>query len=304
MPYPFEHLRRTLWPVRTGMAFLLYPFDGDGEQFCVEVARPAVVEAGLEPDDARSHSGSQPILEDILNGIASADVVIGVLVGRNQNVFWELGIAHTWKPPTQVLTVDTRTQQQKSRIPFNLQGFRHIVVCDENPPAARQQITERLQCLMQEHEWLREEAVCTARNALGPGELVFAWRWAQQQNFMLPAYRALPENSAYNQPDEASTEPFRNETLRVGPRLLATHMDSIAAGNLCRLGLLACNTSRREGERYFEASFWWTPLGNAVLEKIGVISGETAQQRWEAVRLIPEVRNSRGAYVFGPILQQ
>ena len=286
--------------------FLLYPFEGDGLKFCDDTVKKAVEYAGYEPEDAKKSSGGQPILEDILKGIARARIVIGVLTDKNPNVYWEIGVAHTWKPATQVLTiaracdVDKAKSPDKAKFPFNLQGFRHVVVDDGKPAEAKEIIVKKLHAVVREHDALVEEAVLNARNALGPNELRLLVQRGKQLNFVLNAHAAISGVDLFSTPEGYELSTFTNEKLSAGPRLLATHIDGLSVGQLCRLGVLACNTAQRP-EVIVEFSFYWTPLGNRVLELLGVIDRAEVERRWNG---IPEaIRFGRGAHVFGPIVQ-
>lgn len=55
---------------------------------------------------------------------AQARIVIADITGRNANVFYELGLAHTVGKDVLLLT------QAVSDIPFDLNRFRHIVYAD------------------------------------------------------------------------------------------------------------------------------------------------------------------------------
>src|SRR6185503_8689366 len=67
--------------------------------------------------------GGGHIIEDILKGIASSELIIADVTGRNANVYYELGIAHMAKPIEKVILLS----QNVDEIPFDLRQFRHIV---------------------------------------------------------------------------------------------------------------------------------------------------------------------------------
>jgi len=60
------------------------------------------------------------VVESIWKGICQADIVIADVTGRNPNVFYELGIAHTLGKDTILIT------QNFKDIPFDIQYLRHI----------------------------------------------------------------------------------------------------------------------------------------------------------------------------------
>jgi len=63
-------------------------------------------------------------MEDIWSMILSAEVVVADITGRNANVFYELGIAHTLGKPVILITQTTED------IPFDLNRYRHVIYED------------------------------------------------------------------------------------------------------------------------------------------------------------------------------
>ncbi len=84
---------------------------------------PIVQERGCRPVRADDLFG-RDIMEDIWKGICGSRFVIAEITGRNPNVFYELGIAHTIGRPVILLT------QNKNDIPFDLNRYRHIIYED------------------------------------------------------------------------------------------------------------------------------------------------------------------------------
>lgn len=74
----------------------------------------------IRADDLYGHE----VMEDIWSAINGADIVVADLTGRNPNVFYELGIAHTVGTPTVLLSQSTKD------IPFDLSGKRCILYED------------------------------------------------------------------------------------------------------------------------------------------------------------------------------
>ena len=65
--------------------------------------------------------GTQPIIEDIWKNINEAGIIIAELTGRNPNVFYEVGIAHTVGKEVILLS------QNIEDIPFDLKHLRCIL---------------------------------------------------------------------------------------------------------------------------------------------------------------------------------
>jgi len=64
---------------------------------------------------------TQSIISDIWNAINSCKIVIADCTGRNPNVFYEIGIAHTLGKPVIFIS------QNKDDIPFDIQHIRYII---------------------------------------------------------------------------------------------------------------------------------------------------------------------------------
>ena len=72
-------------------------------------------------DDIYGHN----ILEDIWTAINESAVIIADVTGRNPNVMYEVGIAHTLGKSVILLT------QEVNDIPFDFRGYRHIDYTDD-----------------------------------------------------------------------------------------------------------------------------------------------------------------------------
>lgn len=100
------------------MCFVRMPFESRQEVY-EHAVRPAAEAAGLECYLAEDPFSPEPIVRNIINSIFSADVVIADVSGRNPNVFYELGIAHTLGNKNIVIC-----EQGDERFPFNLNAYR------------------------------------------------------------------------------------------------------------------------------------------------------------------------------------
>lgn len=84
-----------------------------------QVIKPSVNEVGMQAVRADDLYGAN-IMEDVWQSILQAAIIICDTTGRNPNVFYELGIAHTLGKKVLLLT------QNIEDIPFDLQAYRHI----------------------------------------------------------------------------------------------------------------------------------------------------------------------------------
>ena len=84
------------------------------------------------------------VIQDVVSLIARARVVVCDCTGRNANVFYEAGIAHTLGKDVILLT------QQQGDIPFDLQHLRYIPYLNNNEGLARMsgQLSGRLRTLL------------------------------------------------------------------------------------------------------------------------------------------------------------
>lgn len=90
-----------------------------------DVIEPVAKEMKLRPYRAADVAGPGVILQDIIQGIAEAKVVIAEITPPNPNVFYELGYAHALGKPT-ILLADRRVE----KLPFDVSGYRCIFYSD------------------------------------------------------------------------------------------------------------------------------------------------------------------------------
>lgn len=100
--------------------FVIMPFSEKwSNEIWEQVLRPAVQEMGMTPVRADDLYG-QNIMEDVWQSILKSSIIICDTTGRNPNVFYELGIAHTLGKKVLLLA------QNMDDIPFDLRALRHI----------------------------------------------------------------------------------------------------------------------------------------------------------------------------------
>lgn len=100
--------------------FVIMPFTQSWSKELWEgILQPTIKDIDLMPVRADDLYGAN-IMEDVWQSILKAELIICDTTGRNPNVFYELGIAHTLGKKVILLT------QSLSDIPFDLQSYRHI----------------------------------------------------------------------------------------------------------------------------------------------------------------------------------
>lgn len=105
----------------SGTCFVIMPFDSafnDVYATISETLKGKVLNFTCTRADEIFGGGH--IIEDILNNIGKAEIIIADLTGRNPNVFYELGITHMIKNVEKVLVLT----QDISDIPFDLKQYR------------------------------------------------------------------------------------------------------------------------------------------------------------------------------------
>lgn len=114
MIYP-KQFRAAKIPTQKNYCFFLMPFH---ERFdaIYGTIKDMLMEMGIVCNRADELSGSKPIINKILTEILRAQFVIVDLTDCNPNVFYELGITHTFKDAQNVLLL----KQKESKVPFDI----------------------------------------------------------------------------------------------------------------------------------------------------------------------------------------
>jgi type II secretory pathway predicted ATPase ExeA len=130
-----DHLRRNsiyaspIWegrafPTESDYCFVLMPFSDtlDLQKVYQDHVKPVLEKrCGLRCERADDIYDISGVMQSVWEGINRARLVIADLTGRNPNVFYELGIAHTLGKPVIMLT------QSMEFVPFDLRHLRCIV---------------------------------------------------------------------------------------------------------------------------------------------------------------------------------
>lgn len=129
MIYP-KQFRAARIPVVRNSCFFLMPFN---ERFDVVYAtvKEQLMDSNFVCNRADELTGSKPIINKILVEILRAQYIIVDLTDCNPNVFYELGITHTFKDSQNVLLL----KQKGSRVPFDIT---HLQYREYNPDNLKQ----------------------------------------------------------------------------------------------------------------------------------------------------------------------
>ena len=119
------------------LVFVLSPFGEPFNTIYGDHIRPSIETiAGLKCRRADDIYDNRPIIEDIWRYTNEARIVVAELTGRNPNVFYETGIAHTVGKEVILIT------QSMDDVPFDLKHLRCIVY--EYTPRGTQNLEENL----------------------------------------------------------------------------------------------------------------------------------------------------------------
>src|SRR4051812_43366777 len=98
--------------------FVIMPFGGWFDQYWEQIYRPAITDAGLEPQRADDVFRPGTIMRDVWLYTRKADLLLADLTSRNGNVFYELGLAHAIGKPVVLVS------ESIEDVPFDLRGLR------------------------------------------------------------------------------------------------------------------------------------------------------------------------------------
>jgi hypothetical protein len=104
----------------TYAVFVVMPFTDEMGRVYAQSIKGAVEGLGVSCGRADDFYRSSQIMDDVWSGIVHADCVVADCTGRNPNVFYEIGIAHTLGK--QVLLLAQATED----IPFDVNHLRFI----------------------------------------------------------------------------------------------------------------------------------------------------------------------------------
>lgn len=108
-------------PPKPSDLFVIMPFDKHLQALYSDHIQAVAKRLGITSTRADDFFAANSIISDIWNAINHAKVVVADCTGRNPNVFYELGIAHTLGKPVILIA------QDNADIPFDIQHIRYII---------------------------------------------------------------------------------------------------------------------------------------------------------------------------------
>jgi hypothetical protein len=109
--------------------FMIMPFKNDLTRVFTEVIKPLMGEMGLSVARGDEFNSTQGVvMEEVWSALNYCQFVIAEITGGNDNVFYELGIAHTLNKPAILITQAQRPED----VPFDIRHLRYIVYRNNN----------------------------------------------------------------------------------------------------------------------------------------------------------------------------
>ena len=249
-------------PKRNGidhrLIFIAMPFDDKYDCIYNDLIVPATALANtilgyednlsLRPfrtkDDIKTTSGWINILENLF----TAQIVIGVLTGKNQNVFYELGVAHA----TQQIARQILIAEKGDTPSFDTKDLICLGYTEKNIATSIEPLSNKIIDAIKTYNLENEKVVKKARGSIGPSGFHALMTYGNQRNFAVQ-----------------TAELKDNDPLRNGLDIL------------CQLGLLYLNTASERNNNVYniEFSYWWTGIGNDVLKLLKIITEAELLQR-------------------------
>jgi len=142
--YP-KQFRSSRIPTEKNRCFILMPFNENFDNIYGNIKK-ALNDNGYVCNRADEILGSKPILNTILNEILRSQFIIADLTNQNPNVFYELGVAHTFKDAQNIVLITQKVQD----IPFDIRHINNIVY----DPANIKYLTSNILKTLKENKYL------------------------------------------------------------------------------------------------------------------------------------------------------
>ena len=125
--YPKQYQHSNI-PIEKNKCFVIMPFKLEFDYIYGEI-KDGLDRAGFSCNRVDEITGSVPIIAKILNEILSSRCIIADLSGCNPNVFYELGVSHSFKDANNIIIL----KHKDSKVPFDIMHLTYIEYSEENP---------------------------------------------------------------------------------------------------------------------------------------------------------------------------
>jgi hypothetical protein len=253
--YPFEFKPKRGF-IDQSKIFVAMPFDDKYEPIYRNLIEPAVSDVNKSrkaTDRLRLYRAKDPKHTrtgwlDILENLFTARIIMGVLTGDNPNVFYELGIAHA----TQQIERQILIAEKGYKIKFDLKDIIHCLYDPDDIKSSKDELSTSINDTLKYYDLIKDRIVSQAEAKISRFELWVLNHFGRADHFVV---------------DDM-----------IGDRVFN------AIAFLCHQGLLRLS-AKPKGEGIINYSYYWTDLGNAVLQKLGVIDEKSRLDRskkyWE-----------------------
>jgi len=241
--YPFNYIKN-VHPEDESLVFVAMPFSTEYDPIYKKLIQKGVSKASkilsekLKPYRADDSNFTREGWPNILQKIFSARLIIGVLTDYNQNVYYELGIAHSTRPLTKQILISENGHKQS----FDTKDIIQLKFPRFDPGKSADKLCNSIVSTIQQSENEDELSIQIVEATLGPLELELiekVWIETKSTHFIL--------NQAYLHYYQALT-------------------------NICRDKIVRLSTLVLENGK-LEKSWYWTPLGIRLLRKWNKIDG-------------------------------
>ena len=137
--YP-KQFHRAAIPVEKSRCFVIMPFKSEFD-LVYGTIKKGLNQAGFVCNRVDEIPGSTPIINKILTEILRARYIIADLTGCNPNVFYELGIAHSFKDASNIIIL----KQSGTNVPFDVMHLTYIEYEPDNPRYITAEILRNIQ---------------------------------------------------------------------------------------------------------------------------------------------------------------
>ncbi len=266
-PYNFKSQQKG---INFKEVFVVMPFKGKYDRIYTDLIEPAICKANeflgykkdnslyayRAKDDTLTKSGWINILEHLL----TAQVVLGVLTDNNPNVFYELGIAHASEPITRQILITDKGYEPK----FDLKDLIYYEY-EQNLKESIGPLAIKIKDAILWYKIEEEIKVNQARMLSGPYDFEILMQRGKEAAFAIHTTQGIEEYET-----------------KYGIDSHRKHI--IGISNLCHNGLLGLeipNKTFNDAGVVVSFTYYWTNLGNCVLETMGLISKEDVKIRRE-----------------------
>jgi hypothetical protein len=136
--YP-KQFRNSIIPIEKNRCFVIMPFDSSFD-FIYGNIKQVLSDNGFICNRVDEISGSKPIMNKILTEIFKAQYIIADLTSLNANVYYELGIVHSFKDSQNIILL----MQKGQKIPFDTTHLNHILYDSNNLKLLTSNILQQL----------------------------------------------------------------------------------------------------------------------------------------------------------------